>query len=209
VAEFDQVTRRREPARPVRRPDGWDARRRIARRIDDDKRNVPGTELLLVLRCQIGEDQDHTDRPTPENARDPLGAWRVSVTALGEHNAHVVLARDVLESFDDLHRPGAVELVEDHLEEAGLPSLVAATAVSVRLEQVLDPRARDGCNIPTPVEHLRNGGQRYTSLVSDLGESDARRDLFYGHGAIVSVSSISFAVRTDSFRDAFARASIL
>ena len=38
----------------------------------------------------------------------------------GEHDAEVVLARDLLDALDDLHRPRALELVEDDVEQGGV-----------------------------------------------------------------------------------------
>jgi hypothetical protein len=50
---------------------------------------------------------------------DPRAAERARPFLRGQHDAQPVLARDLLDALDDLHRPRALELVEDDVEQLG------------------------------------------------------------------------------------------
>src|SRR4029079_15181507 len=62
-----------------------------------------------------------------------------------------------LDAADDLERPFALELVEDHLEERRPAARPGRSLVAVLADRGLDPRPRLGGDVLPPVQDLRHG----------------------------------------------------
>ena len=106
VPEAEQVTRRRQAAVPVGRPDRRRVVERLAGRVDDDERDAARPQLR---RASISLRSEKT-AITPvgwraSDALDPAAAGRPAALHLGQDDRQVVLAGDPLDAPDDLQRP--------------------------------------------------------------------------------------------------------
>ena len=88
-----------------------------------------------------GEDQDHAERAAAQDAVHPVGArgWRVPVSV--RTTLAPVALGDVLDAADQLHRPDAVQLVEDEFDSgasggAGAPPVAVSSSSSSTLTRV-------------------------------------------------------------------------
>jgi hypothetical protein len=80
---------------------------------------------------------------------------------------------DLLDASDDLHRPGAVEVVEDQVEQGGTGGGGGGTlAVAVHPQQVLDPGPGLRRDVRTPVDHPGHRRHRDAGLAGDLRDRD-------------------------------------
>ena len=73
-------------------------------------------------RCGAAMSEKTSTTPTGRRRSTPSiqsGGGRVAVAAHGEHDREPGRVRDLLDALDDLHRPAALELVEDQLDELG------------------------------------------------------------------------------------------
>ena len=78
--------------------------------------------LRARRRAACSSLSSETTRMTPRGAPrgdgvDPRAPERAGALLGGEDDAELVLARDLLDAADDLDRPRALELVEDHVEQ--------------------------------------------------------------------------------------------
>ena len=112
---------------------------RLAGRVDDDVRDAARRELGLHRLAEVGEDGDHAGRPASEDALDPAATRRPPALHLAEDDREVMLAGDALDAADDLERPFALELVEDHLEERRPAARPGRPLVAVLADRGLDP----------------------------------------------------------------------
>src|SRR5206468_7673178 len=115
---------------------------RLAGRVDDDVRDAPRRELGLHRLAEVGEDGDDAGRPASEDALDPAATRRPPAVHLAENDREVMLAGDPLDAADNLERPFALELVEDHLEEGGPAARPGRPLVAVLPDRGLDPGPR-------------------------------------------------------------------
>ena len=106
------------PAVPVGRADRRRVVERLAGRVDDDERDAARPELGLHRLAEVGEDGDDAEsgagRARPRSSRDPACAGPAARTGRPRGRAR---AATRLDAPDDLERPLALELVEDHLEQ--------------------------------------------------------------------------------------------
>ena len=164
----EQVPRRGQAAVPVRRPDRRRVVERFAGRVDDDVRDAPRRELVLHRLAEVGEDGDDAGRPASEDALDPAATRRPPALHLAEDDREVMLAGDALDAADDLERPLALELVEDHLEERRPAARPGRSLVAVLADRGLDPAPRLGGHVRPPVDHLRDGRHRDAGHLRDV-----------------------------------------
>ena len=68
---------------------------------------------------------------------------------LGEDHGQVVLAGDLLDALDDLERPVALELVEDHLEERRRADRLVRPLVAVLADDAPRPAGGSRARRPT------------------------------------------------------------
>jgi hypothetical protein len=169
VAQLEQVARRREPAVPVGGAHRGHPGGGLAGGIDDDEGDAARAQARGLLLGELGDDEDHAGRPPRGDRVDPRAPERAWPLLRGEDDAELVLARDLLHAADDLDRPWALELVEDHVEQSGaaLAGGRAAT-VAVFTQQSLDPRARGRRHVGAPVDDLRDGRDRHSGRVGDV-----------------------------------------
>ena len=157
---------RGKAAGPVGGADRGDVRLGLVGGIDDDEVDTAAAQLVLLLRLEVGEHQDHAHRPAAQHAVDPGVPGAVAVAALGQDQADPGLTRDALDAADDLDRPLALELVEhelDHLRAAAGRARGAAQ-VAVAVQQLLDAGPRHGGDIGAAVEDFRNRCERNPCL---------------------------------------------
>ena len=82
---------------------------------------------------------------------------RTPALHLAEDDREVMLTGDPLDAADDLERPFALELVEDHLEERRPAARPGRPLVAVLADRGLDPRPRLGGDVFPTVDDLRDG----------------------------------------------------
>ena len=169
VPETEQVAGRGQSAIPVRRADRRRVVQRLAGRVHDHERDPARPKLVPQCVGEVRKDGDDARRATLQDAFDPTSAGCAATLHLREHDGQVVLSRDALDAADDLERPLALELMEDHLEEwrpTGRPRrpLIAGVA-----DRGLDPATGVGCHVRAPVDDLGHGRDRDTGLFRDLG----------------------------------------
>src|SRR4029079_3278621 len=128
-----------------------------AGRVDDDVWRPPRRDLGLHRLAEVGEDGDDTGRPASEDALDPAATRRPPTLHLAEDDREVMLTGDPLDAADDLERPFALELVEDHLEERRPAARPGRPLVAVLADGGLDPRPRLGGDVFPTVDDLRDG----------------------------------------------------
>ncbi|CAM5656457.1 hypothetical protein SALBM217S_04878 [Streptomyces griseoloalbus] len=112
----------------------------------------------------------------------PGAAGREPPRALGQHDAQPGVPGDVLHTPDDLHRPGALQLVEDQVERAasGSPRRDGADLL-VRAQQLLDAGPGAGGDVGTAMSTFETVGD--TRLAGDLGERRGLRAAPVGPGS--------------------------
>ena len=122
------------------------------------------------------------DSSSPDSTRiTPCGrraaTWSAQVRpgvsrpgALAQHHAQPGVPGHVLHPPDDLHRPGALQLVEDQVDQRRAGRLGPAAPVAVGAQQLLDAGAGGRGDVGPAVEHLRNSRRRDAGLAGDLGE---------------------------------------
>ena len=195
MAEAQQVSGRREPAAPVRRPDRWRVMEGFAGRVDDDERDPARLELRPQGVAQVREHGDQSERPPFQDALDPAATRGPPPVQLGDDDGEVVLPGHLLDAHHDLECPFALELVEDQLEELGSTRRPAWSLVAPVEDDRLDPASGLGGHVRSPVDHLRDRRDGDAGLVRDLGDGDPsrstrpyRRDRL--HGAIIPKLSL-------------------
>ena len=165
---------RRQAAVPVRRADRRRVVERLPGRVDDDVRDAAGRELLPHRLAEIGEDRDHAGRPAGEHALDPASTRRSPALHLAQDDREVMLPGDALHATDDLERPLALELVEDHLEERRSGPRAGRPAVAVLADRGLDAASRVGRHVRPAVDHLGHGRHRHAGQLGDVGDRRGR-----------------------------------
>src|SRR5690606_23536188 len=159
VAEVDQVAGGAEPAGPVGAADRGHGQVGEADRIDDHDGDVQLVQFRTEIGVQVGGHQHGAVAGAGAHVLQPLpGRTRLAVD--GRHRdaaAHAV--GGVLDAADDLHRPRAVQVVEDEVEQADplapapfAAGPAAAAAVAAGAQQVLDAFAGLGSHVAPPVE---------------------------------------------------------
>src|SRR4029079_9326214 len=150
-------------------------------RIDDDERDAARVQARDLLLGELGDDEDQAGAAPSGDAVDPRAPERARTFLGGEHDAEAVLAGDLLDALDDLHRPWALELVEHDVEQMR-PRLTGRAAVAVLLEQGLDARPRAGRDVVATVDPLGHRRDRAPGGIRDVRDRHATRT----HGAKVS-----------------------
>jgi len=179
MTEAEQVARGGQSAIPVGRPDGRRVVERLAGRVDDHQWNAPRRELRAERLAQIREHGDHPGRPAGEDALDPATSRCPPALHLGEDDREMILAGDALDAAHDLERPFALELMKDQLEDRRSPVRPDGRPVAVLADDRLDPAARLGRYVRSPVEHLGDRRNGHSRLLGDRGD---RRCLALGTG---------------------------
>ncbi len=166
-------------ARPVRGADRGRVQGGGARRVDDDERDAEDPQLLVEHRFQRRGDEDDTVGGTgPEVAHPLAGVPRTPVDGR-HHRADPGRVRDLLDPADDLHGPGAVEVVEYQVEQGRTGARGrGALAVAVPAQQLLDPRPVLWRHVGPAVDDPGHGRHGHAGLPGDLRD----RDLALGVG---------------------------
>ncbi len=159
-----------EAALPVGGPDGGHVRARVAGRVHHHERDGPAGQQRPLGRVETGEHQDDTVRAARGHLVGPGPARGEPAGRLGQDDAQSGVPGHVLHTPDDLQRPGALQLVEDQVDQGRAGGLGAPAPVAVGAQQLLDPGAGGGGDIGAAVEDLRNSRSRYAGLTGDLGE---------------------------------------
>ena len=174
VSERQQMPRRSQAAVPVGRPDRWRVVERLPGRVDDDVRDAAGRELLPHRLAEIGEDRDHAGRTAGQHALHPASTGRSPALHLAQDDREVMLPGDALHAPDDLERPLALELVEDHLEERRPRTRPGRPPIAVLADGGFDAAARVGRHVRPPVDHLGHRRHRHTGQLGDIGDRGGR-----------------------------------
>ena len=167
MSEAQQVARRRQASVPVRGADRGDVVEGLAGWIDDDQRDAPRPELRAHRLVEVREDGDHAAGPPGEDALDPAPSRGVATLHLGQDDREVVLAGHLLHSQQDLEGPGALELVEEHLDERGAMDGPVGSLVAAIPDDRLDAPPRLGGDVGPAVDHLGDRGRRDARLLGD------------------------------------------
>ena len=141
--------------------------------IDDDQRDAPRPELRAHRLVEVREDGDHAARPPGEDALDPASSRRVATLHLGQDDREVVLAGHLLHSQQDLEGPGALELVEEHLDERGAMDGPVGSLVAAIPDDRLDAPPRLGGDVGPAVDHLGDRRHGDARLLGDRRDRDA------------------------------------
>ncbi|GAA3036057.1 hypothetical protein GCM10020229_54260 [Kitasatospora albolonga] len=142
----------------------------VARRVQHHERDVPARQLLLLGAVQAGEHQQDTGGTPGEHAVHPGLAGAEPAGGLGEHYAQALLPGHVLHPADHLHRPDALQFVEDQLQQRGGLGGAAPPPVAVPPEQVLHPLPGGRGDVGPAVQDFRNSRGGHPRFLRDLGE---------------------------------------
>ena len=168
-----------QAAVPVGRADRGDAGRRLAGGVDDDERDPARGQSGDLLGRELAHHQDEPRAATGSDGVDPAAPKCARAFLCRQHHAELVLARDLLDALDDLHRPRALEFVEDDVEQRrprlsrGLRALVA-----VLVKHALDPIPGLRRHVRSSVDDFRNCRNGHTGRVGDMRDRHPS-----GHGA--------------------------
>ena len=193
---------RGQAAVPVRRADRRRVVERLPGRVDDDVRDAARRELLPHRLAEIGEDRDHAGRPAGQDALHPAATGRPPALHLAQDDREVMLPGDALDATDDLERPLALELVEDHLEERRPGPRAGRPAIAVLADRGLDAASRLGRHVRPPVDHLGHGRHRHAGQLGDVGDRRGRGTAGTGrtgrgHGRSVANGSVQRKFRRE------------
>ena len=165
MAERQEVTGRRQAARPVGRADGRNARRRVAGGVHDDEGDVAGAQLAAMVGGQVRELQHDRDRLPAEDSGDELVPDHVVIADRGEDHREPVLPRDALDTADDLDGPLARQVLDDELHGLAAFRIHPPARVAGVVEKVFDTSAGRG---DTP-------GRPFSTLDTVESDTDASR----------------------------------
>ncbi len=171
----------------------------LAGRVDHDVRDAARCELPADRLAQVREDGDDAGRPAGEDAFDPAAARRPPALHLAEDDRQVVLPGHPLDAADDLERPLALELMEDHLEERRPRPRTRRSLVAVLADRGLDPATGLRGDIRAAVDDLRDGRHGHAGDFGDIGD---RRRSGAAEGGCPSVRSR--AQCSESLNESFA-----
>ncbi|CAM5241547.1 hypothetical protein SALBM311S_07492 [Streptomyces alboniger] len=87
--------------------------------VDDHQRDAEDAQFLVQHRLQRRGDQDDAVGGAGPQIAQPLPGVAGAPVDRGHHGAHSGRVGDLLDAPDDLHRPRAVEVVEDEVEQRG------------------------------------------------------------------------------------------
>ena len=121
---------------------------------------------------ELGDDEDQPGAAAARDRIDPRAPQRARSLLGRQHHAEVVLARDLLDALDDLHRPRALEFVEHDVEQVGV-GLRCRALVAVLAEHPLHALARVGRDVRSAVDDFRNCRDRHTRRIGDVRDGHA------------------------------------
>lgn len=173
VSQRQQVLGGRQGARPVGGADGGHVRGGRARRVDDDQRDAEDPQLLVEHGVQgRGDEDDAVGGPGPQIAHPLTGVARASADR-GDHGADPGGVGHLLDPADDLHGPGAVQVVEDQVDQVGpAAGRRGALAVPVPAQQFLHPRPGPGRHVRAAVHDPGHGRHRDARAAGDVRDRD-------------------------------------
>ena len=164
------MARRGQAAVPVRRPDRRRVVERLAGRVDDDVRD-PARRAAAGASTRSGRRRPRSrpsggGRRRPRSSRDP-GVRRPCMSETT--SARWLATGDALDATDDLERPFAVELVEDHLEDRRPADAARGSTVALLAWIASSTRRRvSGGDVRPAVDDLRDRGHRDAGLPGDV-----------------------------------------
>ena len=117
-------------------------------------------------------DQDHAVGVVAGQRAGPADAGRaLPCRTGGDRDRRLVAGAPLLDAAQDLHRPRAVQAVEDQVDQAGPAAAARARALVLGLvQQPLDPGAGARRHVRAAVDHLGHRGQRDPRLGGDGGQ---------------------------------------